>query len=197
MPAIPAIWRKSLSEQVPDLALADVASAFDWGAAVAIPERGICRSFANLLPRIGAQNAIPRWIIRDVGDRDSRGLAFAHGESWVWGRRKSLMPCTGNFTRVDMSQLEATLTADALKQEFESVRKEFEAMGAELVNAAKKCEALIADVENTIRETAEAYRQEGKKIFNRIEEHAVLAEYVRKSCEDVKCKIMVGNGGAQ
>jgi hypothetical protein len=25
----------------------------------------IHRSFANLLPRIGAQNAIPRWIMRD------------------------------------------------------------------------------------------------------------------------------------
>jgi len=94
-----------------------------------------------------------------------------------------------------MSELEATLSAEVFKQEFESARKEFEAMGAELINAAKTFEALISDVENTIRETAEAYRREGKMIFKHIEEYAVLTEEVRKTCEDVKRRMM--EGGAQ
>ena len=39
----------------------------------ALSKRPIRRSFANLLPRIGAQNAIPRWIMRD-----SQGHGSAH-----------------------------------------------------------------------------------------------------------------------
>ena len=91
-----------------------------------------------------------------------------------------------NIPRVDMAKLEAALTAEAVKREYESLAKEFEAMGAELISAAKKCEALTADVQNTIRDTAEAYRQEGKKIFERIEECALFTEDVRKTCETVK-----------
>ena len=95
-----------------------------------------------------------------------------------------------DFPKVDMSKLEVTLTAEAVKQEFESALKEFQAMGAELICAAKKCEALNADVQNTIRETAEAYRQEGKKIFERIEESSVFTEDVRRMCEDVRRRMM-------
>jgi DNA polymerase III delta prime subunit len=93
---------------------------------------------------------------------------------------------------VDMAEL--ALTAEAVKREYESAVKEFEAMGAELISVAKKCEALTADVQNTIRETAEAYRQEGKRLFNRIEESSLVTEDVRKTCEDVKLRIIEGNG---
>ena len=102
-----------------------------------------------------------------------------------------------NFLRVDMDKLEATLTAEAVKREYESAAKEFEAMGAELISAAKKCEALTTDVQNMIRDTAEAYRQEGKKMFNRIEESAVFTENVRKTCEEAKRRMIEGSGGAQ
>lgn len=95
-----------------------------------------------------------------------------------------------NFPKVDMSKLEVTLTAEAVKQEFESALKEFQAMGAELIGAAKKCEALTTDVQNTIRETAEAYRQEGKEIFERIEASSVNTEDVRKRCEDIRRRMM-------
>jgi hypothetical protein len=99
-----------------------------------------------------------------------------------------------NFPRVDMAKLEAALTAEAVKREYEAAAKEFEAMGAELISAAKKCEALTTDVQNTIRDTAEAYRQEGKKIFNRIEESALFTEDVRKTCEEVKRRMIERNG---
>ena len=87
------------------------------------------------------------------------------------------------------------LTAEAVVRDYESAAKEIEAMGAELVSAAKKCEAMTADVHNAIafmRDTAEAYRQEGKKIFKRIEECALFTEDVRKTCEDVKRRMIEG-----
>ena len=99
-----------------------------------------------------------------------------------------------NFPRVDLAKLGATLTAEAVKREYETLAKEFEAMGAELISAAKKCEALTNDVQNTICDTAEAYRQEGKKIFERIEECALFTEDVRKTCEDVKRRMIERNG---
>jgi hypothetical protein len=97
------------------------------------------------------------------------------------------------LTVIDDSKLEATVTAEALKEEFESAMKEFEAMGAEMIDAAKKCEALNSDVQNIVRETAEAYRQEGKKIFNQIEACSAFTESVRKTCEDAKLKMIEGN----
>src|SRR6516162_1548310 len=94
----------------------------------------------------------------------------------------------------------AALSAEAVVRDYESAAKEIEAMGAELISAAKKCEAMTADVHNAIafmRDTAEAYRQEGKKIFKRNEECAVPTENVRKTCQDVKCRMTEGDGGVQ
>ncbi len=101
------------------------------------------------------------------------------------------------FPTVDMSKREATLTAEAVKQEFESAMKEFEGLGAELISAAKKCEALGTDVQNIVRETAEAYRQHGKKIFYQIEACSAFTESVRKTCEDTKLKMIEHNEEVQ
>ena len=78
------------------------------------------------------------------------------------------------------------LTAEAVMRDYESAAKEIEAMGAELISAAKKWEAMTADVRNIIRDTAEAYREEGEKIFELMEKCALYTEDIRKSCEDVK-----------
>ena len=102
------------------------------------------------------------------------------------------MASNDNSPRVDMAKLEAAITSEAVKREYESAAKEFEAMGAELISVAKKCEAMTSDVQNLIRDTAEAYRQEGKKIFERIEECAVFTEGVRKTCKDVKHRMIEG-----
>ena len=77
---------------------------------------------------------------------------------------------------------------EAVMQDYESAAKEIEALGAELISAAKQCEAMNADV-NAIRDIAQAYRQEGKKIFARIEECGLFTADVRKICEDVKRRI--------
>jgi len=78
------------------------------------------------------------------------------------------MASNDNSPRVDMAKLEAevtlprvsAVTAETVTRDFESALKEIEAMGAELISVAKKCEAMTTDVQSTIRETAEAYRQD-------------------------------------
>lgn len=91
------------------------------------------------------------------------------------------------------------LSAEAVVRDFEAAAKEIEAMGAELISAAKKCEAMTAEVHSAIsymRDTAAAYREEAKKIFKRIEDCALFTEDVRKTCENVKLKMMEGVGDA-
>jgi hypothetical protein len=81
------------------------------------------------------------------------------------------------------------LSAEVVVRDYESAAKEMEAMGSELIDAARKCEALTAQVHDAIafmRETAAGYREEGRKIFERIEECALFTEDVRKTCEQVK-----------
>ena len=88
------------------------------------------------------------------------------------------------------------LTAGAVVRDYEAAAKEIEAMGAELISAAQKCEAMTAEVHNAIafmRETAASYREEAKKIFKRIEECSILTEEVRKTCETVKLKMIGSN----
>lgn len=85
------------------------------------------------------------------------------------------------------------LTAEAVVRDYEAAAKEIEAMGAELISAAKRCEAMTADVHNAIafmRDTAASYREEAKKIFKRIEDCALFTEDVRKTCETVKRRIV-------
>jgi DNA polymerase III gamma/tau subunit len=89
------------------------------------------------------------------------------------------------------------VTVEDVMRDYESAAEEVEAMGTELISAAKKWEAMTVTVHNTIRDTAEAYREEGKRIFGRIEECALLTEEVRKTCKDVKRSVLEGNGEVQ
>ena len=87
------------------------------------------------------------------------------------------------------------LSAEAVVRDYEAAAKEIEAMGTELIGAAKRCEAMTAEVHNAIafvRDTAASYREEAKKIFKRIEECAIMTEEVRNTCESVKLKMMEG-----
>ena len=89
------------------------------------------------------------------------------------------------------------LSAEAVVRDYEAAAKEIEAMGAELISAARKCEVMTAEVHNAIaymRDTAAAYREEAKKIFKRIEDCALFTQDVRKTCEEVKRRMVEGNG---
>jgi hypothetical protein len=93
--------------------------------------------------------------------------------------------------REGVSQV-GSLSAEAVVREYEAAAKEMEAMGAELIEAARKCEAMTAEVHKTmafVKDTATAYREDAKKMFTRIEECALLSEQVRKTCEEMRNKI--------
>jgi hypothetical protein len=89
----------------------------------------------------------------------------------------------------------STGMSEALMRDYESAAREIEALGGELISAAKQCEAMTADVHQAIRDTAEAYRQEGKRISIRIEECALFTAEVRKTCDDAKRRMTEGNDG--
>jgi molybdopterin converting factor small subunit len=88
------------------------------------------------------------------------------------------------------------LSAEAVVREYEAAVKEIEALGAELTEAAKKCEAMVAGVHATvseIKELAANYREEGKRYFLQIEDCSLMTSEVRTVCETLKKKIAAGS----
>jgi hypothetical protein len=84
------------------------------------------------------------------------------------------------------------LSAEVIIREYDAAVKEIEALGAELTEAAKKCEAMVAGVHsvvNEIKELAANYREEGKRYFLQIEECSLMTSEVRTVCEALKKKI--------
>ena len=84
------------------------------------------------------------------------------------------------------------LSAEAVVREFDAAVKEIEALGAELTEAANKCEAMVAGVHsmvNEIQKLAANYREEGKRYFLQIEECSLMTSEVRIVCEALKKKI--------
>src|ERR1700761_1544713 len=93
--------------------------------------------------------------------------------------------------REGVSQV-GSVSAEALGREDQASAREGGAMGPELMEAARKCEAMTAEVPRTmafVKDTATAYREDAKKMFTRIEECALLSEQVRKTCEEMRNKI--------
>src|SRR5215216_330606 len=81
-------------------------------------------------------------------------------------------------------------------REYDAAVKEIEALGAELTEAAKKCEAMVAGVHATvseIKELAANYREEGKRYFLQIEDCSLMTAEVRRVCETLKKKIAAGS----
>ena len=88
------------------------------------------------------------------------------------------------------------LTAEVVVREYDAAVKEIEALGAELIEAAKRCEAVVAGVHsvvNEIKELAANYREEGKRYFLQIEECSLTTSEVRTVCEALKKKIAASN----
>jgi hypothetical protein len=84
------------------------------------------------------------------------------------------------------------LSAEAVVREYESAAKEIEAMGAELTDLVKQCEAMTGDalaVTAEMKETAARYREEAKRIFLQIENCTVMTAEVRKTCIELKERI--------
>lgn len=84
------------------------------------------------------------------------------------------------------------LTAEAIVREYEAAAKEIEAMGAELIDRVKQCEAMTRDalaVTHEMKETAARYREEAKRIFVQIEDCSQMTAEVRRTCTELKEKI--------
>ena len=87
------------------------------------------------------------------------------------------------------------LSAEAVIREYDAAVKEIEALGVELSEAAKKCEAMVAGVHsmvNEIKELAANYREEGKRYFLQIEDCSLMTSEVRTVCETLKKRIAAG-----
>ena len=86
------------------------------------------------------------------------------------------------------------LSAEAVVREYEAAAKEIEAMGVELIELVKQCEATTRDalaVTEELKETAGRYREEAKRVFLQIEECSQISAEVRKTCIELKEKIAV------
>jgi len=72
--------------------------------------------------------------------------------------------------------------------------KEIEAMGAELIERVRQCEAMTRDalsVTEDLKETAERYREEAKRVFVQIENCSQTTAEVRKTCLELRERIAV------
>jgi len=84
------------------------------------------------------------------------------------------------------------LSAEAVVREYEAAAKDIEAMGAELIERVKQCEAMTRDalaVTEEMKEPAARYREEAKRIFLQIENCTLMTAEVRKTCTELKEKI--------
>ncbi|CCE10019.1 conserved hypothetical protein [Bradyrhizobium sp. STM 3843] len=84
------------------------------------------------------------------------------------------------------------LSAIAVVREYEAAAKDIEAMGAELIDRVKQCEAMTRDalsVTDELKETAKRYRDEAKRLFLQIESCSVVTAEVRQTCNELKEKI--------
>jgi chromatin segregation and condensation protein Rec8/ScpA/Scc1 (kleisin family) len=84
------------------------------------------------------------------------------------------------------------LTAEAIVREYEAAAKDIEAMGAELIERVKQCEAMTRDalaVTQEMKETAMRYREEAKRVFVQIEDCSLMTAEVRKTCTELKERI--------
>lgn len=132
--------------------------------------------------------------------RKSTDVNLAQLEADITGVQSGASPASTTLPdyvehREGVSRVGA-LSAEAVVRDYEAAAKEIEAMGAELIDAAKKCEAMTAEVHDAIaymRDTAAAYREEAKKIFKRIEDCALFTQDVRKTCEEVKRRMVEGS----
>ena len=84
------------------------------------------------------------------------------------------------------------LSAEAVVREYEAAAKEIEAIGMELTDLVKQCEATTRDalaVTEELQETAGRYREEAKRVFVQIENWSQVTAEVRKTCAELKEKI--------
>jgi hypothetical protein len=84
------------------------------------------------------------------------------------------------------------LSAEAVVREYEAAAKDIEALGVELVENVKQCEAMNREalvVIEELKETAERYRKEARRVFLQIENYSLVMSEVRRTCAEMREKI--------
>lgn len=95
------------------------------------------------------------------------------------------------------------LSAAAVVREFEATAEEIEAMGADLIERVKRCEASVLEtfaVTKELEDVAARCREEAKRVFLQIENCSRLTEEVRKTGTQLMEKLAVApreTGGVQ
>jgi hypothetical protein len=85
------------------------------------------------------------------------------------------------------------LSAEAVVREYEAAAKDIEALGVELVENVRQCEAMSREalvVIEELKETAGRYRAEAKRVFVQIENYSLMMAEVRKTCAVIRKKIV-------
>lgn len=86
------------------------------------------------------------------------------------------------------------LSAEAVVREYEAAAKDIEKLGEELAAHVKQCEIMSREafaVTAELKETAERYREEAKRVFLQIENCSHKTSEVRKLCGELRDKIAV------
>lgn len=86
-----------------------------------------------------------------------------------------------------------TLSAEAVVQQYEIAAREVEAMGAEMKRVAARCEDIMAQAADAIKhceEVAAGYRADAKKVFEDLENYALLTQDVTRTCQSIRQKIV-------
>jgi hypothetical protein len=89
------------------------------------------------------------------------------------------------------------LSAEAVVREFEAAAKEIEAMGAELMERVRQCEAMTRDafaVSKELKGVAARYREEAKRVFLQIENCSQVTAEVSRTCNELLEKLAVTPG---
>jgi hypothetical protein len=84
------------------------------------------------------------------------------------------------------------LSAEAVVREYEAAAKDIEALGTEVIEHVRQCETMTRDalaVTEELKQTAERYREEAKRVFHEIENFSLVLAEVRKTCTELKEKI--------
>lgn len=86
------------------------------------------------------------------------------------------------------------LSAEAVVREYEAAAKDIEALGVELIEHVKQCEAMSRTalaVTEELKETAERYREEARRVFVQIESCSQMTADVRNICTELREKIAI------
>jgi hypothetical protein len=82
--------------------------------------------------------------------------------------------------------------SQAIVQQYDGAMKALEAMGKELIDCVRQSQEMTERALAAVKfvaETCDAYREESKAMFARIQHASALTAEVRKVCEDMRSKI--------